>query len=196
MIVAALNQQVWWYASRSSGIIAWVLITLSIMWGLFLSTRVLGNNPAPAWLLDLHRYLGGLAVAFTAIHLIGLVADSYVHFGWAEIFVPMASSWQPGAVAWGIVAFYVLVAIELTSLMMRRLSRRLWRLVHHLSWILFVFATVHGLTAGTDVQNPLYRWTALASVQGVFFLTIVRILAQRKARRRAKPSPRVAVRVG
>ncbi|RMH81966.1 MAG: ferredoxin-NADPH reductase, partial [Actinomyces sp.] len=64
-----MNPQVWWYASRASGIVAWILITASVMWGLTLSTRVLGKKATPAWLLDLHRYLGGMAVVMTGIHL-------------------------------------------------------------------------------------------------------------------------------
>ncbi len=185
-----MNPQVWWYASRASGIVAWVLITMSVMWGLTLSTRILGKKATPAWLLDLHRYLGGMAVVMTGIHLAGLVADTYVYFGWKEILVPFAAQWQPGPVAWGVVAFYVLVAIEVTSLMMKKMPKHIWRWIHQTSWVLFVLVTIHGLQAGTDVRNVYYRWVALASVQGVFFLTVVRIMAQRKARRAAARAPR------
>ncbi len=99
-----MNEQVWWYASRSSGIIAWVLITLSVVWGLSLSTRLLGNKPTAPWLLDLHRFFGAMAVIFTGVHIAGLVADSYVYFGWAEILVPGASEWKTWPVAWGVKA--------------------------------------------------------------------------------------------
>ncbi len=186
-----MNEQVWWYASRSSGIIAWVLITMSILWGLSLSTRITGNKPTPAWLLDLHRLLGGLSVVFTGIHLAGLVFDSYVSFGWAEILIPMASTeWKPEAVTVGVIAFYLMLAVQITSLLMRKMPRKLWRYVHMLSWPLFVTATVHGLWAGTDVKNPFYFWTAIISVQIVAFLTIIRAMAQKKARRRsARSSP-------
>lgn len=188
-----MNPQVWWYASRASGIVAWILITASVMWGLTLSTRVLGKKATPAWLLDLHRYLGGMAVVMTGIHLLGLVADSYVYFGWKEILVPFAAQWQPGPVAWGVVAFYILVTIEVTSLMMKKMPKRAWRVIHQTSWILFGIVTIHGLQAGTDVKNPAYRWVALASIQGVFFLTVIRIMAQRKARRAAsRPRPAAA----
>ena len=119
-----MNSQVWWFVSRSSGIIAWALLTLSVCWGLFISTKAVAKASTPAWLLDLHRFLGGIAVTFTAIHLIGLWADSYVEFGWRELFVPMASEWKPGPVAWGIVSVYLLVAIELTSLAMKFLPRQ------------------------------------------------------------------------
>ena len=78
---------------------------------------------------------------FTAVHLVGLVADSYVTFGWAEILVPMASGWKPGAVAFGVVSMYLLVAVEATSRAIRRLPRNLWRWVHRSSFVLFATAT-------------------------------------------------------
>ncbi len=128
-----MSSQVWWFVSRSSGMTAWALLTLSVCWGLFVSTKAVAKASSPAWLLDLHRFLGGLAVTFTSIHLIGLWADSYVEFGWSELFVPMASEWKPGPVAWGIVSMYLLVAVELTSLAMKFLPRKLWRGIHALS---------------------------------------------------------------
>jgi len=176
-----MSSQIWWFVSRSSGLVAWALLSLSVCWGLFVSTRAVARASSPAWLLDLHRFLGGLSVVFTAIHLVGLWADTYVTFGWAELFVPMRSTWKPGPVAWGIVALYLLVATEVTSLAMRRLPRRLWRAVHHLTLPLYAMATYHAIRSGTDAANMAFRLAALASVNVVTFLTIVLILAARKA---------------
>ena len=97
MIVA--SSQVWWHVARASGIVAWALAAATVLWGLALSTRALGPRPRAPWLLDLHRFLGGLTVVFVAVHLIGLWADSYVTFGYTELFVPMASAWRPGSPA-------------------------------------------------------------------------------------------------
>src|SRR3989337_1799436 len=91
-----MNEQIWWYTARASGIVALAILTASIVWGLLYSNRVLNGRPTAKWLLDLHRFLGGLAVTFTAVHLAGLVADSYVEFGWSELFIPMASAWKTG----------------------------------------------------------------------------------------------------
>jgi predicted ferric reductase len=176
-----VNPQIWWLVSRSSGIIAWALVSLSVCWGLFISTKAVAKASSPAWLLDFHRYLGGLCIVFTAVHMVGLAADNYVTFGWAELFVPMASGWKPGAVAFGIVGFYLLVAIEATSLAMRRLPRRLWRWIHRSSFPLYVVATYHGIRAGTDHENQWFRLAALASINVVLFLTLVLILAARRA---------------
>lgn len=189
-----MSSQVWWFVARSSGIVAWALLTLSVCWGLLLSTRLLSRRVSPAWVLDLHRHLGGLAVVFTGVHLVGLVADSYVTFGWAELFIPMASSWKPGAVAFGIVAFYLLLAIEITSLAMRRLPRSLWRWVHRSSFVLFGFATYHGIVAGTDAGNTWFRIGTWASIGLVVTLTLVLVAMARRTRTRLASLPPVMVR--
>lgn len=176
-----MNEQVYWFVARSGGIVAWALVTLSVCWGLFLSTKAVAKASQPKKLLELHRYLGGLSVTFTAVHLAGLVADSYVEFGWVEILVPWGSEWKPTAVAWGVIAMYILIAVELTSLFMKRMPRSIWRQVHRLSFGLYIFATVHGLQAGTDTLNQWYKVAMLASINVVAFLCVVLVLAHRKA---------------
>src|SRR5688572_18628698 len=91
----AVNEKLAWYVARSSGIVALVLLVASLTWGVLLATRVLRPHDRPAWLLDLHRWLGGLALAMTGLHLAGLWLDGYVHFGPAELFVPGASGYRP-----------------------------------------------------------------------------------------------------
>ena len=181
-----MNPQVWWYVSRSSGIVAWALLSLSVCWGLFISTKAIAKASTPAWVLDLHRFLGGSAVLATGAHLTGLVADGYVHFGWTELFVPLAADWKPVAVASGVVALYLLVAVEATSLAMHRLPRRVWRGVHRSSFVLWLLATVHLLQAGTDADSSLLRVGVVAATNVIAFLTVVVILgAQRRAVRGA-----------
>ena len=151
-----------WYVARAAGLVSWALLAAATLWGLALSTRALGDRPRANWLLDLHRWLGGTALAFTGVHVVALLADQYVHFGLVEILVPFTSSWHPVAIAWGVVAFYLLLAVELTSLARHRLSKRAWRRVHTASFALFVVATIHGLTAGTDTRSVAARMLALA----------------------------------
>jgi DMSO/TMAO reductase YedYZ heme-binding membrane subunit len=181
-----VNPQLWWYLARATGIVAWVLATLAVLWGLALSTRALGNRPRPAWLLSMHRFLGGLTILFVAGHIASLVADSYVHFGTADVLVPMASSYEPGAVALGIAAFWVLLAVEVTSLAMRWMPRRVWRGIHFLSYVVALGSTAHALSAGTDAANPAMRWGAIASVTSITFFTVYRGIAPR--RRRGRPA--------
>lgn len=179
-----MTSQTGWYLARATGIVAWSLLTLSMTWGLMLRTRILNGRPTPRWLLDLHRFLGGLSVVFVALHLAGLVADSYTYFGPAELFVPFASSWRPGAVALGVVALYLLAAVEVTSLLMRHLPRRWWRAVHMSSFATFLLSTLHTVTAGTDARNSLLILAVNVAVAAVLFLVLVRLLAPGRARGR------------
>jgi DMSO/TMAO reductase YedYZ heme-binding membrane subunit len=144
--------QVAWYTARAAGLVAWGLLLASVVWGLLLATRVLGRRPSPAWILSLHRFLGGLTLAFVGVHVGAILVDSYTDFGVVNVLVPFTGTWHPLAVAWGIVAMYLLVAVEITSLVRDRLSANVWRAVHLLSYFLFATATIHMLTAGTDLR--------------------------------------------
>lgn len=181
---------VWWYAARSAGIVSWILLALSVVWGVAMSGKVRPLQVTPAWMLDLHRFLGALSVVFVGVHVGAIVLDSYVHFGPVDVLVPFASSWKPVPVAWGVVGVYLLLAIELTSLARRRLPNRWWRRVHFLSYPLFVLATVHGLTAGTDRGTPVLFWSYVGAVVLVAALTAWRVAAG--GRRRARRSPVVS----
>jgi hypothetical protein len=175
-----VSQELVWYTARASGIVAWVLVTAAVVWGLVLSQRPL-PQPRPAWVLDLHRFLGGLGLVFIAVHIGAIAFDEFVGFDWADLFVPMASAWRPGAVAWGIVALYGVIAVQITSLLMRRLPRRVWHAVHLGSFVVFVATTVHALEAGSDAS--LLRGFAIGASVLVAGLAVVRVLRPRGRRR-------------
>jgi DMSO/TMAO reductase YedYZ heme-binding membrane subunit len=184
-----MNPQVWWYVARATGFVAWGLLSGSVISGLLVSTRITHGRPTAAWLVDLHRFLSGAGLVFIALHLGGLVADSFVHFGAADLLVPFASSWKPVPVALGIVSLYLVAAVEVSSLLMRRLPRRWWKRIHLASYGFFWSATFHLLLAGSDATNPVARWSVVLVVATVVFLTLVRILSPRGRRRPAPPRP-------
>ena len=182
----------WWYVARASGLVAWALAMSSVLWGLALSTRALGAKPRAPWLLDLHRHLGGLTVAFVGLHLAGVVGDTFVTFGAADVLVPFASGWRPGAVAWGIVAFWLLLAVEGTSLLMKRIPKRWWHRIHLTSYAVAVMTTVHLFTAGTDATALPLRLVAVAfGALTTFFLVYRRLGPTRPVRVPAavRPAP-------
>jgi predicted ferric reductase len=164
-----MDSKLIWYTARASGIVTWALLAASVLWGLALSSRMLRARTRPAWLMDLHRFLAGAAVVFLAVHVTSIVLDTYVHFGIVEILVPFTGAWHPDAVAWGIAGLYLLLALQVTSMLRARLSKRLWRAVHYLSFPLFAVATVHGLTAGTDRHTFAMQagFISVAAVIGV-----------------------------
>jgi len=186
--------KVWWYVSRSTGVVAWALLALAVLWGLALSTRALGRRSPAPWLLDVHRFLGGLAVIFTIVHFVTLSFDPWMksEYGYklTQAFVPFTSTWKPGPMACGIVAFYFLLAVELTSLIKNRLPQKFWRGVHLASYPLYAMATIHLLTAGYDNQNPLLRWGVIATVGAVIFFTVYRIIGPGRAESVKQSAPK------
>ena len=91
-----MTTQLWWYVARAGGLVSWALLAATVLWGLSLSSKVFGRRPRPAWLLDLHRYLGGLAVVFVGVHV---AATAVAASGWqAEAFAKAAflGGWVEG----------------------------------------------------------------------------------------------------
>jgi len=164
----------WWYLARAAGLVAWGLVVASCVWGLLHATRALGRKPSPAWMLSTHRYLSALALTFVGVHVVAILADGFVSFGLRDVLIPMTSAWHPLAVAWGIVAMYLLVAVEVTSLTRQHIPVKVWRGIHLLSYVVFGLATIHLLSAGTDPNDLLPTASAVligvATVFGVAML--------------------------
>jgi predicted ferric reductase len=181
VLIAAIDKHLSWYIARSAGLISWAVITASIVWGLALSTRLIRKKGAPAWLLDLHRYLGTLSIIFTLIHVVSLLFDTFAHLSIAELLIPFASPKRPGylpnALAWGIVGFYFLLAIQFTSWAKKYLPRNLWHTVHLGSFPLFALGTIHGFKAGSEHSNRLVIWSAMVGGIIFFFLFLFRMFS-------------------
>jgi DMSO/TMAO reductase YedYZ heme-binding membrane subunit len=163
-----------------------------VLLGLLLSSRLLGRRAPAPWVLAVHRGTSGLAVAFTAVHLGALLLDDWVTFTWLDLVVPLASAWRPVAVAWGVVALQLLLAVQLTSLLKARTSHRTWRRVHHLAGPAWVLGTVHLLAAGTDATHPVVLAVVGSTSAVVLFLALVRAHSPRGRFPRpegARPTP-------
>lgn len=174
------TEKLTWYVARSGGIVAWCLLALSLTLGLLLAGRMLGRKTSPAWILSVHRFLGGVSVLFTVV---AIMLDDFVDFGFVDVLVPWAATWKPTPVAWGIIAMYLAIAVEASSFAMKRLPRKLWRAIHWSSAPLFGLATLHGYQSGTDAG----RGFIIAIVVAMTILAIIRIIRVTLARRRTEP---------
>ena len=179
----------WWYINRAAGLVSWALLSASVVLGLLLSSKAAGSKLRPNWLQDLHRGLSGLAVVFVGIHVLGAVADSYVGFGWAEVLVPFTSSWRPIAIAWGVVSMYLLVAVEASSLLRKHIPKRWWRGIHFLSFPLFLTATAHGVTAGSEMGTSFGIAVAVLVTSAIAGLTTLRIITRPTSASSPRPAP-------
>ena len=176
-----MSTHLWWNLTRASANVAWILMFVSILWGVLMATRVLRPAPRPAWMLDLHRWLGWLTVIFTGLHMTSLVADSYVTFTVVDLLVPFSGSWKPGAVALGIISAYVLAAVQLTSVAMKRISKTTWRRIHMSSYVMFAVVSLHALLAGSDSGSRWFASFSMALVMMTAAAGSLRLVVGRKA---------------
>jgi len=188
-----LNPHIWWYLSRSAGIVAWIMLTASVLWGIVLATDLFPKWRRNASLLAMHRWLAGLTFFFIAGHLVTLLFDSYAHFRLVDFVVPFAGTWRPTAIAVGVVALWLLVAVEVTALAMKKLSKKWWRSVHITSYFVFWGVSIHAALAGTDASKPLYMATAIVALAAVAFAASYRALShdlpkRKPARAARRPS--------
>lgn len=174
-----------WFLIRGSGIAAFGLLSIATIWGLLVSTKVLGIAVKAKGLTWFHESLGLAAVLATSIHLIALSLDEYVEFGPREIFVPGASGWRPLAIAFGITAFYGMVVVAFSFYVKQWIGQTWWRTIHFLGFGAFVSALAHGIAAGTDTSNPLLFGTYAVVTAMVVLLLVIRV-----AQMKAGPSPR------
>jgi DMSO/TMAO reductase YedYZ heme-binding membrane subunit len=169
----------WWYIARSSGLVAWVLLVASLVIGALYSGRMTESRTRRA-LLDIHPWLSGLALGAVALHIVAIVGDSYVQISPAQALVPFASPWRPVAIAWGAIALWLMVFIEVTALARKYMARRTWHAIHLASYALAVLATIHGITAGTDTAAAPVRWAMAAIVLFATVVTVMRAAALRR----------------
>lgn len=170
------DPHIWWYVTRASALLSWVLMTLAVLWGILLSTRLLQRVDNPGWLQDLHRYLGGMSVIMAALHMVSLMLDGWLRFTLAEVLVPFATDFKPLATALGILAFYALVAVQGTSLVMNRLPRKFWKILHYLSYVALVLISFHAGLAGTDSGRWWYQALAVLLITSAMLAVLVRII--------------------
>jgi ferredoxin-NADP reductase/DMSO/TMAO reductase YedYZ heme-binding membrane subunit len=183
---------VWWYVARASGLLAWVLLGASVTGGLLMSTY-LARGDLRQWTQGLHEFIGALAVVFTMIHLASVLASAQLQIGLRQLLVPFTRPDNPWGQGSGVLAFYLLTAVMLTSWARVVLPWRWWRRVHLLTFPLWGSACVHTVLAGSDITHPLLHWAGLAAGVATLFLGVLRLLIARPAslaiRARAGPTP-------
>jgi methionine sulfoxide reductase heme-binding subunit len=145
-----MTTQTLWYLTRSTGIVALVLLTATMVLGVLTSGRIVTEQwPGFTW-QDLHRRLSLLAVIFLGFHIATTVADGYVPVGWVSAIVPFTSPYRRLWLGLGTLAVDVLLAVGISSLLRSRIRASSWRALHWLAYLCWPLAVAHGLGIGTD----------------------------------------------
>lgn len=151
-VVVTTNARALWYMTRGFGLVALILLTITMVLGLTQAVRF----ARPGWprfvVSALHKNAALLAVAVLAVHIATAVLDSYAPIHIADVFIPFVSKYRPFWLGLGAVAVDLLVALVVTSLMRQRLGHRAWRAVHWAAFACWPVAVVHGLGTGSDTK--------------------------------------------
>jgi hypothetical protein len=172
-----------WYAARTAGIVAYLILTGVVLVGLTLA----GQVRVPHWpkfaVTDLHRFGGLLVGAFVSIHVATIAIDKFTPFSFTQLVVPLSAQYRPLWTAVGIVAAELLVALAITNALRGRIPYRWWRRIHILNFAVWGAATVHGIGAGTDTRSV---W--MVTIYAASASSVLGALAWRSTRNRLSPS--------
>jgi sulfoxide reductase heme-binding subunit YedZ len=154
MTGAATGGSPLWYATRATGVIALLLLTATVLLGVSGIARIELPGLPRVVTAGLHRNLSLLVIALVGVHVLTTVTDSYTRIGLTAAVVPFSSGYRTLWLGLGAVAFDLLLAVLLTSLLRGRLPYRAWRAVHWLGYACWPVALWHGLGTGTDTRLP------------------------------------------
>jgi sulfoxide reductase heme-binding subunit YedZ len=157
-----------WYAARAGGVLAYLLVSASVLAGILLAGKVRVPGLPRFAVEDVHRFLGILAGVFITVHVGSVALDSVVPFSLSQLVIPFTSGYRPLATGLGIVAMELLLALAVTNRLRSRLPYRVWRRAHYATLAVWLLATFHGILSGTDRHQTwllvLYGVTVAAVV--------------------------------
>jgi hypothetical protein len=163
---ATLGPSAYWYLARGTGAVALVLLTASVVIGILGSVRFSAARWPRFAIESVHRDVSLLVLVVLVIHIVTSVLDGFAPITLLDGVVPFVSGYRPLWMGLGTLAFDLLIAIAVTSIVRRRLGYRAWRAVHWFAYASWPVAVLHGLGTGSDVK----QWWMLA-------LTVVCIVA-------------------
>lgn len=166
-----------WYATRSTAIVAFVLLTVSMFLGIAATQRSLASRHWPRFATqDLHRNVSLLALGFIVTHIVTTLLDTFVYVGWWSFVIPGASPYRRLWVSLGTIAFDVIVVVIATSLVRHRLPLRWWRVVHWSVYAVWPLAFVHFLETGTDAAHGRFGlWLDIAALLSLVVAVAIRL---------------------
>ena len=163
----------WWLASRSAGVVAYLLLSASVILGLAMAVKIAPARFRPALRMT-HERVALLALASIGAHGLFLLGDSFIHMGLSGVLIPFAGPYRPVWTGLGILGGYLAAALSLTYYARKRIGTRRWRKAHRLIPIAWAMAVVHTLGAGSDAGS-----TWLAAPIALTIVSVVGLLGYR-----------------
>ncbi len=171
------SPKAYWYLSRATAFVAYLLLWLSMSFGVLITNRLARMWPGGPVAFDLHQHTSLLGLAFALFHALILMGDKYIHYSLYQVMVPFASvGYRPLWVGLGQIGFYLLALVGLSFYVRRWMGPKLWRLVHFLSFAVFGLALVHSIWSGTDTSAEWVRYAYWTTGGLLMFFTIYRVV--------------------
>jgi len=183
----------WWLASRASGLVALVLVTVSVFLGLTMAGKVMRRPGLSKKLLAVHEQTALAGLVAIAVHGIALLGDPWLHPGVAGVAVPFTLGFKTVFTGLGIIGGYLAALLGLSYYVRRRIGARLWRKAHRATVLVWVLGLVHALGAGSDASAVWFRWWVMLTTPVIGGLFVYRVLSGRAKKRaravRQRPQP-------
>ncbi|MEO9139450.1 MAG: ferric reductase [Jatrophihabitans sp.] len=167
-----------WYTTRSTAVVGFVLLSIGAVLGVASTQRTLASHSWPRFATQaLHRNVNVLGLLFIVIHIITTIADSYVNVGIASAVVPFTSSYKTLGVAWGTIAFDLLLVVAVTGFLRVRMQEPVWRWIHLTSYLAWTLGLVHFVSIGTDGAAAKWGfWLAIVATFAVASAAVLRVV--------------------
>ena len=175
-----MNSTYLWYATRATGMVALILLTLSMILGLVTTSRVRARHWPGFAQQEIHRRISIVAVVFLGLHVLTSILDTYVQIGWLAIVVPFTSPYSPFWVGLGAIALDLMVAVFVSSLLRAHLKPGTWRGIHWLAYGSLPIALAHTFGLGTDSSEHWVIVLGVLCVLSVVLALLWRIHATAK----------------
>ena len=171
------SPKIYWYLSRATAFVSLTILWVSMALGLGLSNKLARLWPGAPAAFAIHEYVSLLGTAFALFHALILLGDHYINFTVAQIFMPFATtSYRPIWVGIGQVGFYVWLIVNLSFYVRSKIGQKTWRVLHYLSFVMYLMGLLHGLFSGTDSASTWATWYYWISGASLLFLLIHRIV--------------------
>jgi DMSO/TMAO reductase YedYZ heme-binding membrane subunit len=171
-----------WYLTRGTGLVALVLVTLSVVIGIAASLRT-GGTRTPRFVVGgLHRNVSLLTVAFIVVHVVTTILDAYAPIRLVDAVIPFISSYRPIWLGLGALAFDIILALVISSLVRVRIGLKTWRGIHWFAYACFPIVVVHALGTGSDASQHWLLAVVIACVAAVALAVLVRLWQIRSER--------------
>lgn len=170
-----------WYLSRGTGVVSLLLLTAVLVLGV-LGVARWRSERAPRFLVQgLHKNLTLLSIAFVGIHVVTTVADGFAPIALTDAVIPFASPYRPVWLGLGTVAFDLLLALTVTSLLRARVGLRTWKALHWLAYASWPVALLHSFGTGSDARVSWLVLLGAACTLAVAAAALWRALAGRES---------------